>query len=153
VKIRVEHAGATDLTITLDAGDCVEAFTGEGVKLRVAHQALPTSIELLAAPAGASPTIEGSVLTPDVSGIFRVRLRCGELVGDLELRTLRSEALENFQLVTVRRGPDRGQVRTMRERRLVCRALIRDTDAARLLDACSPASPLPAGINLQLFGA
>lgn len=41
--------------------------------------------------------------------------------------------------------------RTMRERRLVCRALARDHGAAAMFEALTPERPLPS-VDLQLFG-
>ena len=64
---------------------------------------------------------------------------------------LPAEALEHFKLATIRRDADRGQPRPMRDHRLVCRALVRDSGASMLLDGLTPARPLP-GVNLALFG-
>lgn len=90
-------------------------------------------------------------MTFDRPGVYRLRFTCGELSGDVELGALPAEALENFQLTHIRRDADRGQPRAMRERRLVCRSLVRESNASALLEGLTPARPLP-DVNLALFG-
>ncbi len=152
MRVRIEHAGAPYLAVNIEAGERAEAFVGEATKLRVPHAALAATIEVIAGALDESPTIEGNVVTFARPGVYRLRVTCGELSGDVELGVLPAEALEHFTLADVRTGPDRGTSRTMRERRLVCRSLVRDSSAAASLDALTPARPLPA-VNLSLFGA
>jgi len=152
MRVRVEYPAATALAVTVEVGARVEAFVGEPINVRVAHEPLPTALAVASAPLDASPTIDGSRVAFDRPGLYLLRLTCGELGGEVSVGVLPREALDHFTLVHVRTGADLGAVRAMRERRLVCRALVRDADASALLDGLSSVRPLP-DVSLSLYGA
>jgi hypothetical protein len=133
-------------------GRTIEAPTGEAVELHLAPRYLVSTLAIVSAPNGATPTIDGERVTFNQPGLYGIEVRMGEARQVLTLAVFPSTALASPRLSHVVHGPDRGVERSMLARRLILRSLAAEISAGDLA-ALTDGVPLPPYTDLRAHGA